>query len=362
MKTRKAEYLIWCLIFILAAGSLVGCGKKKPEADAPMVVQVEKIQTGSYAASATYAGDVRGRYESQFAFQAPGRIKERFVNNGDQVKLGQPLLSVDSADLKAQLDQYRAQVLAAQADYRLSELNYLRYKELADQEVISKSAFDNYVASYESAAAKLKNAEAAYREASLQYGYGTLISDADGIIADIKVEAGQVVSAGQQVLTLVRTGEVEIQISVPEQRVDEIRAAKKISVTFWALPELELSGAIREVAQLADSSTRTYAVRVSIPQNEKVRFGMSATVKIWSGDQSGLVVLPVAAVYQTGNKPNVWVVEQDVLRLRPVELGNFVTDGVIIRSGLKPGDTVVTAGVQKLQEGQKVKIWDGIKI
>ena len=89
---------------------------------------------------------------------------------------------------------------------------------------------------------------------------------------------------------------------------------------------------------------------------------MSATVKIWAGDSNGLVVLPVAAIYQTGNKPHVWVIEKDALRLQPVELGNFVADGVVVKSGLKPEDTVVTAGVQKLQEGQKVKVWDGRKI
>ena len=73
-------------------------------------------------------------------------------------------------------------------------------------------------------------------------------------------------------------------------------------------------------------------------------------------------MLPVAAVYQTANKPYVWIVENDSLRLQPVELGDFQANNVVIRSGLKPGDTVVTAGVQKLREGQKVKIWDGVKI
>lgn len=361
MDKRKRGLFVCCII-LLAVSCLPGCSKKAPPAEAPMVVQVEKIQAGAHSASATYAGDVRGRYESQFAFQSGGRIKERYVNNGDSVKAGQALMQMDTVDLKTQLDRSRAALVGYQSDYKLAEVTYLRYKELANQEVVSKEEFDTIAAKYEIAAAKLRGAEADYVEANQKFIYGTLTSDADGIIADIKVEAGQVVNSGQQALTLVRTGEVEIQINVPEQRVDDIRKARKVSVTFWALPELELSGAIREVSQLADSSTRTFMVRISIPQNEKVRFGMSATVKIWGGDAGAAVVLPVAAIYQTGDKPHVWVVEKDVIRLQPVELGNFVADGVVIRSGVNPGDTVITAGVQKLQEGQKVKIWDGIKI
>ena len=89
---------------------------------------------------------------------------------------------------------------------------------------------------------------------------------------------------------------------------------------------------------------------------------MSATVKVWPGETKAKIVLPIAAVYQSGNKPHLWLVENNVLRLQPVELGDFLSEGVVIRSGLKPGDVVVTAGVQKLQEGKKVKIWDGAKL
>ena len=359
---RLARCLGLIILLGLAGLAATGCGAKTTPAESPLVVQAETIQPGLQTASFTYAGDVRGRYESQFAFQAGGRISERLVNNGDKVTAGQALMKIDLADLKTQLDRSKADLVAAQADYHLSELNYNRYKELATKDVISKGEFDSYTAQFQVTTAKLRAAEAAYRQAGQLYGYGTLIADADGVIADIKVEAGQVVSAGQAALTLVRAGEMEVQINVPEQRVDEIRKAHKIRVGFWAMPMLEVDGIIREVAALADSSTRTYMVRVSIPQMDVVRFGMSATVKVWSGDREARIILPLAAVYQTGNKPHLWLIENGVLRLQPVELGDFLSDGIVIRSGIKPGDTVVTAGVQKLREGQKVKVWDGAKL
>ena len=321
------KLLTRCLLSIIILGLAVfggvGCGKKTPAAESPLVVQVETIQLGLQTESFTYAGDVRGRYESQFAFQANGRISERLVNNGDMVATGQALMRLDLADLKTQLERSRAELVAAQADYHLSELTYNRYKELARQDVISKGEFDSHTAQFQVATAKLRAAEAAYRQTSQLYGYGTLVADAGGVIADIKVEAGQVVSAGQVALTLVRAGEMEVQINVPEQRVDAIRRANKIRVGFWAMPTLEVDGVIREVAALADSSTRTYMVRVSIPQMDIVRFGMSATVKVWTGDTAARVILPMAAVYQTGNKPHLWLVENGILRLQPVELAIF---------------------------------------
>ena len=271
---RLARCLGFIILLGLASLAGTGCGAKTTPAESPLVVQAETIQPGLQTASFTYAGDVRGRYESQFAFQAGGRISERLVNNGDKVTAGQALMKIDLADLKTQLDRSKADLVAAQADYHLSELNYNRYKELATKDVISKGEFDSYTAQFQVTTAKLRAAEAAYRQAGQLYGYGTLIADADGVIADIKVEAGQVVSAGQAALTLVRAGEMEVQINVPEQRVDEIRKAHKIRVGFWAMPMLEVDGIIREVAALADSSTRTYMVRVSIPQMDVVRFGM----------------------------------------------------------------------------------------
>ena len=363
MKQRFLPLIILCAILLLPAMVLTGCGKKPPAADEPVTVQVEKVQTGQDSLTFVYAGDVRGRYESQFAFQAAGRIKDRLVNNGDAVKAGQTLMRIDVADLKTQLDQARAALVSAQADFKLNELTYKRAEVLVKGGAISVSDFDTVTAKYNVSLSSLRSAEAAYVASSQQYGYSNLTADADGVVANIQVEAGQVVSVGQVALTLVRTGEMEIQISVPEQRVDEIRKVRRVVASFWALPGLELEGTVREVAAQADTQTRTYMARISLPLSNPVKYGMSASVKAWAGDTGSRIVLPVAAVYQLeGKPPAVWLVENETLRLQPVELGEFVANGVVIRSGLKQGDTAVTAGVQKLREGQKAKIWDGRKI
>ena len=118
---------VLCGILVLPVLALFGCGKKPPAPEAPTAVQVEKIQTGLQSAAFTYAGDVRGRYESQFAFQAGGRIQARLVSNGDSVKAGQALMQMDMADLKTQLDRSRAALRGAQADYKLAEVSYARY-------------------------------------------------------------------------------------------------------------------------------------------------------------------------------------------------------------------------------------------
>ena len=359
--SKRAGTIVCMAVILLSLAGITGCGKKAVSVEPTLMVQVMKIQPDKQAGSFSYAGQVRGRFETQVAFQTAGRIKERMVNNGDAVRAGQVLLRLDLNDLKNQLDGYRSQLAAAKAEYDLQALNYKRYQELSQQQVISKSAFDTAAAQYQVALARHQSAEAAFREAERQYGFGSLVAGADGIIADVRAEAGQVVAAGQAILTLVQSEEREVEINVPEQRVAEIRQVQRVNVTFWALPYLEQEGAVREVAAQADPATRTFKTRVALTKpSERILPGMSATVRVWTG-QKPQIIVPVSAVYQTAGRPEIWLVEQETLKLQTVELGEFLADGVVVRSGIKEGDIIVTAGVHRLRAGQKVKIWDEAK-
>ena len=187
--SKRERWEVRLIIMVLLLTGLTGCGKKTVPVEPPLMVQVMKILPDKQAGSFSYAGQVHGRFETQVAFQTAGRIKERLVNNGDAVRAGQVLLRLDLNDLKNQLDGYRSQLAAAKAEYHLQALNYKRYQELSQQQVISKSAFDTAAAQYQVALARLQSAEAAFREAERQYGFGSLVAGADGLIADVRAEA-----------------------------------------------------------------------------------------------------------------------------------------------------------------------------
>ena len=178
----------------------------------------------------------------------------------------------------------------------------------------------------------------------------------DGRVNGIRVLEGEE-AAGQTVLTLVQTGEMEVEISVPENKVSELTLGMPVSVNFWALKG-RADGTIREISPMADPTARTYKVRVAIPEPpEGMQLGMTANVSIKGADNAGAegAVLPLAAIFQDGDTPQVWVVDEDnKLTAKAVTVENLGDDKVLV-TGLNATDLIVTAGVHKLHEGQTVR-------
>lgn len=352
----KNKFLITAITLVLAAGLTAGCGNDKPAAEAPLV-RSEVVRLDGAASLASYAGEVRGRFESQLAFQVGGKISRRNVDLGSVVAAGDVLLEIDPKDISQTVAVSSAQVYSAQSQLKLAEANLNRYRQLYEQAAVSRAQYDQYQNAYDAAVAAARQASAQYAQSDNQLGYSTLRADAAGVIAAVNVEAGQIVSAGQPVVTLVRDGEREIEIDVPENRLDALRKSADIKVSFWALPGTVLDGQVREVAPMADKVARTYKVRISLtaPPPE-IRLGMTATVTVAGAAGGKVAYIPLSAIYQPGATPGVWVVKDGAVSLRPVRLGAFGDGKVELASGLEDGDTIVTAGVHKLQEGQKVRL------
>ena len=148
---------------------------------------------------------------------------------------------------------------------------------------------------------------------------------------------------------------------MPENRIEEIRNASKIIVNFWALPNILVDGKVREISPIAASTTRTYKVRISLinpPSN--IGLGMTANVSLAGGDEKDIstMTIPSTAIYQTGDNPCVWVVVDNVTNLRKVKIIKAGNDFVKV-TGLKKGEIIVTAGVNKIREHQKVRLAEG---
>lgn len=309
-----------------------------------------------------YSGEVRGRYESQLAFQVGGKVVRRNVELGSRVTQGQPLLQIDPQDIQQVLNSHEAQVASAMSQLKLAERNLKRYSQLYKEDVISRAQLERHESAYEVALASHQQALAQREQGKNQLRYATLCADKPGVVSTISAEVGQVVAPGQIVVTVVRDGEREIEINVPENRTDALRSASSIKVAFWALPDCTIDGKIREVAPMADPVSRTYRVRIALlKQLPEVKLGMTASVSMSRPHEGeGMVVVPLSAIIQTGQTtPSVWVVNEGMVRLRPIQTGAFGDGRIQVLSGLKQGETIVTAGVHKLREGQKVNPLSG---
>lgn len=356
---KQIYYGLAVVLSICIIGGMVWKGHHQPKPVAGEVILVRTTTVGIANASQeyTYSGEVRGRYESQLAFQTGGKIIKRHVDLGSVVQAGDALMEIDPKDINQTVNANAAQVYSAQSQLKLAENNLNRYRQLYEQNAISRAQLDQYQSAYDSAVAAVQQTSAQYTREANQLGYSTLYANSSGVISAVNAEAGQVVSAGQAVLTLVQDGDREIEISVPENRIEELRQARQLQVTFWALPSMTANGKVREISPVADKISRTYKVRISlINPPAEIKLGMTATVAAVRPGNQKTVSIPLSAIYQTGDTPNVWVVQNGTVSLRPITVGHLGDNQVEVLEGLQTGDVVVTAGVHKLREGQKVRI------
>jgi len=346
-----------CIVIMVGGLVLVNHSSAKPVVEEISIVKTSVIGTEVIAKGYTYSGEVRGRFESQLAFQVTGKIIKRNVQLGSVVKAGDILMQIDSRDIQQTVNSSSAQVFSAESKLELAESNLNRYQQLLETGAISRAQYDQYASSYEVALAGVRQASAQYEQGANQLDYSLLMADKPGVVSSISAEIGQVVSAGQIVVTLVQDGDREVEITVPENRIEELQKAGQVKVAFWAMPNIIVDGNVREIAPMADQTTRTFKVRIGLlnPPPE-IKLGMTASVKLATSDAPPAVRIPLAAVYQEGDVANVWVVKDDVLTLCPIQTGSFGNGNIQVLGGLQQGDRIVIAGVHKLKEGQKVKI------
>lgn len=349
----KLKYYIG--LSLLIAVCFTGCGEdEKIVEDVPVV---RAVTVGmSEAGGEWYSGRVCGRYEKNLAFQVDGKIISRSVDVGSQVSAGQVLLAIDSIDVGQKVNAGRAQVDRAESQERLAQADLIRYRQLYEASAISKAQYDQVVMQYESAQAAVKEARANMAQLDNMLGYTNLTSDVSGTVSAITVEVGQVVAAGQTIVTLVQDGNMEIEISVPENRLSDLHVGDSAAVTFWAKDDLIVRGVVREIAPMADSAVRTYRVRVAVgdmPQD--VQLGMTAKV-LFGAKADTTITIPLSAIYQSGDTPSVWVVRDGIATLTTIKTGRFSGNRIEVTEGLRVGDIVITAGVKKVNEGQRVRV------
>lgn len=359
MAGKTSRLWIGGVVCILLVGLVAFRMVNKPQPQIPHtpLVKTERITLSAAAQSFTYSGEVRGRYETSLAFQTGGKIIQRNVDLGNAVHAGDVLFALDPKDLQEGVNNAAAAVTAARSQLRLAAVNLERYQKLHESGAVSQAELDRARTGYETAAASLEQALAGYSTVGNQLDYSRLLATANGVVAEVNAEVGQVVAAGQKIVTLVQDGEMEVEINVPENRLDELQKAQDLTISFWALDDVEVRGKVREIAPMADKTVRTYKVRISLTETlPQVKLGMTAKVAIAPPQGRALAYIPIAAVYQAGGTPAVWVVKNHTVTLNPVRIGRFADNKVEILEGLEDGAVIVTAGVHKLQEGEAVRI------
>ena len=356
------------LTVLLLAGGITGCGKSETPAPIIRPALAYKIPPGGGTDIDVYSGDIRARYEVDHAFRVGGKIARRLVDAGATVKRGQPLAELDPQDVKLAADAARSQVTAQQTEADFAEAELKRYRDLFAKGFISQSALDQKSNVANAARARLDAQKATASVSLNQAGYATLVAQTDGVVTQVSAEAGQVVAQGQSILKVANPNELELAIAIPESRIGEFRGAnlgtnqaRPIRVHLWSNPDVFYPGRVREVSGAADAVTRTYAVRIAVDagksNKDAIGLGMSAFAAFVGNIEPGTFAVPLSALYANGKSTGVWQIGADgKVSLKSVTVIQYRETNALVKSDqVKPGDTIVAAGVQKLRDGEVVK-------
>jgi len=338
------------------AMTLSACSKPAPKVDEVRPVRAIVLSSSNVDVNAEFAGEVVPRVVSQLGFRVGGKIVARKVDVGTVVKRGQVLMQLDPQDLQLSQAQARASLASAETNRDLARAELKRYQDLREKNFVSQTVLDSKDATYKAAQSNVDAAQAAYRGQANQSGYASLLADVDGVVTRIDAEAGQVVAAGTPVVQVARSGDKEIAIGLPEDKVETMRGVKDVVVRLWADPSQALAGKIREISPVADPATRTYQAKVTIPDVPQARLGMTAVVQFVSQTATPQIRVPLTALFNEKSQSSVWVVENGAVQRVAVTVGGVAGNDLLLSSGVKAGQTVVTAGANLLKPGQKVSI------
>ena len=363
LRGNRAEHriLLFTLVIfttVAMAFSAAGCGKKEEPAPKEVVRPVKAITIQSAGASATrsYPAQVRASRRVDLAFKVAGPLVELPVEEGQEVKRGQLVAKILPRDFKIRLDAAKAQALQAEQQYQ-------RYRDLYAKNQVSKADFDRYKSQRDVAAAQESDAKNALKDTSLKAPF-------QGIIAKRYVENFEEVQAKQPIVFLQDIRQIEMLVNVPESEMSTVRGEIKAKAyaQFPTAPGKSWDLSLKEFSTQADPKTQTYQVVTIMPQPEEINVlpGMTGTVVIeLAGEgetEAGpqIVIPAIAVVASEEGTPFVWGIDKEnTVKRLPVKIGQLTgSENVVVQEGLSGGEVIAVAGMTKLKEGMKVRIWE----
>ena len=311
-------------------------------------VKVFSLEQPGIAGTPRFAARIEAGDSTQLAFRTGGQLQALHVHMGERVKKGQLLAALDPTD-------YRLNLEARKAEYDLARLGAERARTLYEKKLVSEDQFDT-------ARTLLATRRAQLEQAREQLSFCRLTAPYSGNIAFTYAMPSEVVAAHQPILNLQDLSRLEIRFNLPPryEPLIEGRDPVRFTVEFDLLPGVRLDAEYKEVNLQPDPDTNSYPVTlvVSSPENFSARPGMPATVRLHHPDllPDGRV-LPAEALFErAGNAAQVWRIDGATMTIHKTAVE--LDERGAVREGLNPGDRIVAAGVSRLREGQKVRVWE----
>jgi membrane fusion protein, multidrug efflux system len=347
-----------CVVWLLPL-ALLGCGEPAIEAaPEPRPVRVLAVEPRRGGDVVSLTGTLAAETQVSLSFRIDGRLIERGVQVGERVREGQVVARLDPQDQENSLRAARAELAAARGQLVEAENNYERQRSLLVAGFTTRVRYDQTVQTLQTVRALVDSAQANANIAQNRLDFTVLVADAPGVVTARGAEPGEVVAPGRMVVQVARDGGVDAVFDVPPALKDAAPPDPSIEVALTLDPSVRARGRVREVSPQADPATGTFRVWVSLIQPPTaLRLGSTVTGRMQLGG-SAAIEIPPSALARAEGRASVWVVDPrtQTVTSREVEVLRFDPSRVLIAQGLEAGDIIVTAGVQALRPGQRVRL------
>ena len=366
-KGTAKRMIIMLVIAAVIVGGVVGFQQFKNTmiakaikggANPPQTVSTTVARESTWQPTVEALGNLLASQEASLGAEVGGLVTAIHFDSGEKVRAGQPLVELNPAPLKAQLAQLEAQAA-------LAELNLKRDEAQLKIRAISQAAVDNDTAA-------LKSAQAQVAAQKALIAQKTIAAPFPGQLGIRQVNLGQYLAPGTAIVTLQKLDPMDVDFTVPQNQIDLIRIGMKASLQTSAAPGKTFEATVAAIEPQVDTDTRNLKVRARVPNPKgELLPGVFATLRITQGEPRQYVTLPNAAVAYNPYGATVFVVKDEgkgpdgkpklVAEQRFVTPGPTRGDQVGILQGLKPGETVVTAGQLKLRNGSPVVVNNSVQ-
>ena len=358
--TNRAMHAIApSLVALVGLVVLSGCSKEaNTAAPQPRPVRTVTVEQRAAGATVTLTGRIEAEDEVALAFRISGRVLENDRKLGNRIEAGQVVARLESQNERNALRAAQANLVASQGQLTQARNHFERQDTLLSQGWTTRANHDQAKQALQTAESQVDAAEAQVKTAYDLVSFTELKADAPGVITAVGPSAGEVVQAGQMILRLARRDGRDAVFDVAAQVLRTAPSDPRITVSLTDDPKVTTTGRVREVAPQADPVTRTFAVKVGL-NNPPPAMLLGATVTgRMQGDSVPVIEIPATALTKANSQPAVWIVDpaNRTVSIRNVDVLRYDPARVAVSGGLTTGDVVVTAGVQALHPGQKVRL------
>jgi len=372
MKRTQFKRIGTAGVAALAMGALLACSENKPAVQAaPEKVQgvaVIEVRKATVPDSIEATGTVRAALSAQLASQVMGTITRVNVHEGDRVRRGEVLVSVDEAQqqaayasAKAGLQASQESIAAADADYALADSTMNRYQTLYDKKSVSPQEYDEVKTKLAAAQARRDaahagktQAEAGVSQAGTAMGFTKVRAPFDGMVTARLAEPGAMAAPGVPLLTVEDPSRFRLEAQVDESKIGVVKVGESVPVVVDSLGGRPIEGRVVQIVPAADPASRTFTVKIDLPSNANIRSGLFGRAYFPRGKREAIAI-PKSAVLSRGQMQGVYVIADRLASLRFVTLGNATGDQVEVLSGLQNGDRIVAQPGYRELSGKQVE-------